>query len=631
MVNVANLIKEEFCSNGRLMMCDNDFPLQERDAALGDIYKKMMTRFLNRKDDTIALKKATNSLLCIQSGPGGGKSRFMDEVAKFEDVEDLIGSSKDFNFSKRFPKLTEDDWSECLQRVKNQLSICITLNSAMAIDSEDLVASKSIVYRILFSYLYGNKATSFREFTQKFRLNSYDLASCLRDIASHHKEINGIQGPVDIFLGVDEVMKWKKGASKRESFDEFRSDLCALLNRTNGNELGTVTLLISSLNPNEIENETSASGRPVLFTPIRLLSKEAVETLLERNSPLENTKRERFLFLQLLADSSGHPRMVTNLYTLLQNCKNLTMDFEEIRTIMWRTDGAKNQDTLIPLVSAALLRKKVSSFKKTYTFGGKLFTDLMMEGCVMNTTGIDFNYVPIVRPSILMSVALEDSLPFKSLLCLMNFDHPGLNMSTAYEMFHAYWEATMRTFFLQESSLNATFKDLYGNVFYSNEVLKTQKIGVCEELLSVKVVAGQLASSYFENGIMKGIFTFPDSNNAGFDTMIFNGEHFIFIENKWSGTDAKTVIGIGEIEAKLSKCASFIKEINKNGEIIQKAKCVFVLASCRKCTDVLEGQIATRLGNKNIIFFGRQHITMEDCAYGPSLSLRAIFSSEVSK
>ncbi|KAI8622614.1 hypothetical protein BC830DRAFT_1223697, partial [Chytriomyces sp. MP71] len=190
----------------RLRMDRNkaSFNFVDRADQIRDVLETWLARFIEASS-----YRMDNPLSVIYSGPGAGKSRFLDELADLPDAALM-------SILHARGKLHDDqnkraEFVQMLQNRANILAVNITFNSHQNIspDEIDWTAKKQVLIRILHLYFFPSE--NFDLLCDALNDLNYPMSKILPDILTHFAAWKRIDvKDIVFFLGVDETIKSKK-------------------------------------------------------------------------------------------------------------------------------------------------------------------------------------------------------------------------------------------------------------------------------------------------------------------------------------------------------------------------------------------------------------------------------------
>ena len=272
----------EFYVPHKLAAYSVPFPRKRREETFQGVFNFFEMRKLKREQSDS--DKTSNSLTALHCAPGGGKSFFLDELAKLN-PEDLTKHCDSPNMRSI---------------LENSVPVCITFNknsNVLLPETKDKILAKvGLCIRILWSYFIkptydgGSTWPLFHEFCSNRLESTLELHHVINCICGHARK--------GILLCVDEIIK-------TDNFvEDLVSYICTALDLFPVSKLNTI---VSTLDILPIETSQTKSGRAVNWVSLpRLHNKdgfELFETLLQNVAP----SRQKII-KQVIANCSGHPR-----------------------------------------------------------------------------------------------------------------------------------------------------------------------------------------------------------------------------------------------------------------------------------------------------------------------------------
>ncbi|KAI8609500.1 hypothetical protein BC830DRAFT_1233297, partial [Chytriomyces sp. MP71] len=177
------------------------FNFVDREDQMRDVLETWLARFIEASS-----YRMDNPLSVIYSGPGAGKSRFLDELADFPEAALM-------SILHARGKLHDDqnkraEFVQMLQNRANILAFNITFNSNQSISADEIdwTARKQVLIRVL--HLYFFPSTSFMYLSYTLNKLEYLEMDMLWDVLSHFAAWKKIDvKDIVFFLGVDETLK----------------------------------------------------------------------------------------------------------------------------------------------------------------------------------------------------------------------------------------------------------------------------------------------------------------------------------------------------------------------------------------------------------------------------------------
>ena len=250
-----------------------------------DSYRNVCTSFEQRRLSRAAAPsdKQINHLTALHCAPGGGKSFFLDELAKLNsnDLRNYCGSQ------------------EMCHILQTSTAVCVTFNKMSNVRSLELgsaqVAVQGFSIRALWSYFVQaedeqGKSTfeGFGNFLEKRLSKPLSLLNAVTCIIGHSQDHG-------VLLLVDEIIK-------AYYVDDIVSEIGTCLDELPPNFFNAV---VSTLDVHAVQK--TSSNRPIKWISLPPLNNEDGFALFKELLNKIPPSRQKVI-KQLIADCSGHPR-----------------------------------------------------------------------------------------------------------------------------------------------------------------------------------------------------------------------------------------------------------------------------------------------------------------------------------
>jgi len=268
--------------------------------------------------------KEANPLIALQAAPGGGKSYFLDLLAKLrtEDIDKFCTYKvQKRTINKKYVHRMRDI-------LKSSVAVCVTFNGKSPLTDTEKKRGEMLerlYLRVLHSYFFTSQMP-FSTFVKDMLELSLDFNAVLRCIRYHSQILRKLQDPPSILLCVDELIRAADDFLPLDPHSPLTPEgtkaLVGLLHQvcaiTDEQGPDMLNLVVSTLDLAPVVGVTTGSQRPVRWIPLPALTQISAEGLFV--PLLTGVTNERRRQLQLcISDCAGHPRTLEHLYGILKD------------------------------------------------------------------------------------------------------------------------------------------------------------------------------------------------------------------------------------------------------------------------------------------------------------------------
>jgi hypothetical protein len=226
----------------------------------------------------------------IASCPGGGKSRFIDEITK------VISDTKELTSIPRpsLSPLTSEQWNAALDHLSHAVVIPITFNSLSPLSSYvSDVGLHAVITRMLWTYFVCPKP--FEPFAKQMSTIIISMTEACEAILHHSK--------ASIILCVDELLllTGEYLTSLDQSKYKYVNEVISSLGKAS--DTLPFFAIVTTLNRQPLQPVLTTTRRPIRWIPLMMLDYQEILTTLYNDtpaSPLPSTLR------MLIAEANGH-------------------------------------------------------------------------------------------------------------------------------------------------------------------------------------------------------------------------------------------------------------------------------------------------------------------------------------
>lgn len=480
-----------------------------------------------------AADRFTNAIVALQAAPGGGKSFFLDQVAKLQE-EDLVRFCKPMAGDR--PELKDYDWGRIAAILRNMQPVCVTFNSATRLLEVEKAWSPGtrLALRMVFSYFL--RETRWSDFVEECKRKLRSMPTCsgaLRVILDH-------SGKGGVLLCIDELVKVSNDDAEVRT---LLSEVGGLLSENSAEQFCAI---ISTLDARPVVRVTTESGRPVDWIPLRPLklgeSRALFANLLNK---VEDERRKEFL-RSCIAECGGHPRTLQYLY------QRLALDPVAL-TKMGHDDLVVDiVDRLFPYFGTAeafelvriALRGDLIPLNQNITVGEltKPLSDYIRVGYFVNqleTTRDRVEVIPRILPMVLYCFARaltrpgvpadHDARNVATCLVKMFAASASSHTSSSYEAFHSWWEVLHRIVRFPSEGRVETLAGLYRIQGWDNSpaiLVRRKTLGV---LLTSnyfppeddQAIVTNTGASLTKDDLLRSVIVSLRHDNPGIDIALF--------------------------------------------------------------------------------------------------------------